>query len=94
MSFQPTFDRILVDPIDAEKTTPGGIILSDRTQAKTQQGIVVSVGSGTYQNGQLIPVRIAVGSTVTFQRGAGLEIQDDVTKRLLLREGDILGVEV
>jgi chaperonin GroES len=94
MSFQPTFDRVLVDPIDAEQVSPGGILLSDRTQSKTQQGTVVSVGNGTYQNAQLIPVRITVGSIVTFQRGAGLELQDGATKRLLLREGDILGTEV
>ena len=91
MTFVPTLDRVLVEPIEAETTTPGGIILSDRTQSKTLKGRVLSVGAGVYQDGKLISIRIPVGATVTFLRGAGVEIENGLAKNLLLREGDILG---
>lgn len=94
MSFQPTLDRILVRPIEAAAVTAGGILLSENyTQSKTQQGEVLAIGLGVFQNGELIPVMVEVGDTVTYLRGAGVEVTSDNEKLLLIREGDILGYE-
>lgn len=94
MSFQPTLDRVLVRPIEAATTTAGGIILADNySQSKTQQGDVLNVGPGVFQNAELAPVMIATGDVVTYLRGAGVEVTSDGEKLLLIREGDILGYE-
>lgn len=93
--FQPTMDRITVRPLDVDEKSAGGIILSERSQSRTQQGEVVAVGNGVISNmGNPVPVRLAVGATVTFMRGSGIEVKSDGESLLLLREGDVLGVEV
>lgn len=93
MSFQPTLDRVLVRPIEAARTTAGGILLPDNSQQKLVQGEVVNVGFGTYQLGELVPVLLDAGDIVTYVRGSGVEVVSGTEKLLLLREGDILGYE-
>lgn len=84
----------MVRPIEAATTTAGGILLADNySQSKTQQGLVLAVGCGVFQNGDLTPVMVEVGDTVTYLRGAGVEVTSDNEKLQLIREGDILGYE-
>lgn len=93
---QPTYDHVLVEVLENDNVTAGGIILTDNSaSSKIQQAKVLAIGPGMYQNGVLIPVRLSVGSTVHYLRGQGIEIpaNKDQDKTLMLREGDIIGVE-
>jgi chaperonin GroES len=93
---QPTYDHVLVEVQENDNITAGGIILTDNSaSSKIQRGKVLAIGPGMYQNGTLIPVRLSVGSTVSYLRGSGIEIPatDKDEKALMLREGDVFGVE-
>lgn len=93
---QPTFDHILVQLIDSDNVTAGGIILTDNsTTSRTQKGTVLAIGPGTYQDGHLIPVRLRVNSTVHFMRNSGIKLPDtkEHSDLFMLREGDVFGVE-
>lgn len=92
MSFQPLFDRVLVEVSAASEKSAGGIILTENSQPKILQGEVVAVGPGIVQNGVLIETTVEEGNTVSFQRGAGIEVVDNGVRYLLLREVDILGI--
>ncbi len=93
---QPTYDHVLVEPLENDNVTAGGIILTDNSAStKIQRAKVLAIGPGMYQNGILVPVRLSVDSTVSYLRGAGIEIPATETrdKTLMLREGDVIGVE-
>ena len=67
VSLKPLGDRILVEPIDAEEKTAGGIVLPDTAKEKPQQGKVVAVGSGRLkENGERLPMSVEEGQTVLF----------------------------
>ena len=92
VNITPLGDRVVVKPMDAEEKTSGGIIIPDTAKEKPQQGKVLAVGSGRYENGTKIDMTVKEGDTVLYGKYAGTEISlggDDV---LILRETDILGV--
>jgi chaperonin GroES len=93
MKFRPLHDRVVLERIDAEEKTAGGIIIPDTAKEKPQQGKVVAVGpGGRDENGKLIPIDVKVGDRVLFGKWSGTEVKIDGIEYLIMKESDIMGV--
>jgi len=93
MKFRPLHDRVVVERIDPEARTAGGIIIPDTAMEKPQQGKVVGVGpGGRDESGKLIPVDVRVGDRVLFGKWSGTEVMIDGVEYLIMKESYIMGV--
>ncbi|MGB9616669.1 MAG: co-chaperone GroES [Desulfomonilaceae bacterium] len=93
MKFRPLHDRILVERVESEEVTKGGIILPDTAKEKPQQGKVIAVGNGKKtEDGKLIPLEIKVGDMILFGKYSGSEIKIEGNEYLIMKEDDVLGV--
>ena len=92
-SFKPLGGRVLIEPIEQEDITAGGIILPETAKEKPQEGKVLAVGPGDRDDeGKRIPLDVKVGDKVLFAKYSGTEVKMDGKKLLILRETDILGL--
>ena len=88
---RPLDDRVIVETMEAEETTAGGIVLPDSAKEKPQRGKVVAVGPGRLlDNGERGQLSVAVGDEVIYGKYGGSEIEVDGDDVKILREGDIL----
>jgi chaperonin GroES len=92
MKIRPLGDRILVKRIKEEEKTKGGIIIPDTAKEKPQEGKVVAVGRGKYEDGKLVAPDVKAGDKILFGKYSGSEIKLDGEEHIVLREDDILGV--
>jgi chaperonin GroES len=93
MKFRPLHDRVVIERIDPEAKTAGGIIIPDTAMEKPQQGKVVGVGpGGRDEAGKLIPIDLEVGDRVLFGKWSGTEVKIDGVELLIMKESDIMGV--
>ncbi len=93
MKIRPLQDRILVERIDEEKTSKGGILIPDTAKEKPQEGKVVAVGKGkVLEDGKIQPLDVQKGDRILFAKYGGTEITLDGEERLILREDDVLGI--
>jgi chaperonin GroES len=93
MKFRPLHDRVVVERIDAEAKSAGGIIIPDTAKEKPQQGKVVAIGpGGRDENGKLIPIDLRAGDQVLFGKWSGNEVKIDGAELLIMKESDIMGV--
>jgi chaperonin GroES len=93
MNLKPLADRLVVEPIEQEEVTAGGIILPETAKEKPQQGKVIAAGPGrTDEDGDRIPMDVSVGDKVLYAKYSGTEIKLDGKKVLILRESDILAI--
>lgn len=93
MKVRPLQDRIIVQRIEEEETTVGGIIIPDTAKEKPQQGKIIAVGKGkVLDNGTRIEPDVKAGDKVLFGKYAGTEVKLDGEEYLIMREDDILGV--
>lgn len=93
MKFQPLGDRVLVHPLEEKETEKGGIILPDSAQEKSQQGKVVSLGSGGKDNdGNDIKFTVKKNDVVLMPKYGGTELKLDGKDYQIMRESDILGI--
>jgi chaperonin GroES len=93
MKFRPLHDRVVVERIDPEARTAGGIIIPDTAMEKPQQGKVVGVGpGGRDESGKLIPVDVRIGDRVLFGKWSGTEVKIEGEELLIMKESDIMGV--
>jgi chaperonin GroES len=93
MKFRPLHDRVVVERIDAEAKSTGGIIIPDTAQEKPSQGGIIAVGpGGRDESGKLIPIDIKVGDRVLFGKWSGTEVKLDGVDYLIMNESDIMGV--
>ena len=91
IKIRPLDDRVVVEPMAAEETTSGGIVLPDAAQEKPQRGSVVAVGPGKLlENGERGELCVTVGDEVIFGKYGGTEIEIDGHEVKILRESDIL----
>jgi chaperonin GroES len=91
ISIRPLDDRVVVEPMAAEETTAGGIVLPDAAQEKPQRGTVVAVGPGKLlESGERGELSIGVGDEVIYGKYGGTEIEVDGQDVKILRESDIL----
>ena len=89
---RPLHDRVIVQRIEEEEKSKGGIIIPDTAKEKPQEGRVVSVGPGKHEDGKLIPPDVKAGDRILFSKYAGTEIKLDGEEHLIMREEDILGI--
>ncbi len=93
MKIRPLRDRIIVERVEEETTTAGGIIIPDSAKEKPQQGLVKAVGKGKVtEDGTVLPMDVKVGDRVLFGKYAGSEVKIDGIEYQIMREEDILGV--
>lgn len=93
MNIRPLHDRIIVERIEEETTTAGGLIIPDTAKEKPQEGKVIAAGKGKKtEDGKLLPMEVKVGDKVLFGKYAGTEIKIEGKEYLMMREDDILGV--
>ena len=90
-NFTPLGERVVVQPIELEQQTKGGIFLPDTAKEKPQEGKVVAVGPGRVtDDGTRIPMELAKGDRVIYSKFAGTEYKDGDEEYLILRESDVL----
>ena len=96
VSIKPLEDRILVQPLDAEQTTASGLVIPDTAKEKPQEGKVLAVGPGRFdEDGEKrIPLDVAVDDIVVFSKYGGTELKYDGQEYLLLSARDVLAVVV
>jgi chaperonin GroES len=88
---RPLDDRVVVEPIEAEEKTAGGIVLPDSAKEKPQRGTVVAVGPGRLlDSGQRGELSVAVGDEVIYGKYGGTDIEINGDEVKILRESDIL----
>src|ERR1700733_2513529 len=88
---RPLDDRVVVEPLEAEEKTAGGILLPDSAKQKPQRGVVIAVGPGKLlEHGERAPLSVGIKDEVLYGRYAGSEIQLDRKELKILRESDIL----
>jgi chaperonin GroES len=94
MSLKPLEDRIIVKPSDAEETTASGLVIPDTAKEKPQQGEVLAVGEGRWdEDGEKrIPVDVKVGDIVVYSKYGGTEITTDGQDVLILNARDVLAI--
>ncbi|RVQ67804.1 co-chaperone GroES [Croceicoccus ponticola] len=93
MAFRPLHDRVLVERIEAEEKTAGGIIIPDSAKEKPSEGRIVAIGSGTRsENGTITPLDVKEGDRVLFGKWSGTEVKVDGKDLLIMKESDLLGV--
>ena len=91
ISIRPLDDRVVVEPMAAEETTAGGIVLPDAAQEKPQRGTVVAVGPGKLlETGERGELSVGVGDEVIYGKYGGTEIEVEGQDVKILRESDIL----
>jgi len=89
---QPLGDRVLLQPLEAEEKTSGGIIVPDSAKEKPQEGKVIAVGNGKVEDGKVIPIEVKVGDKVLYGKYSGTEIKVNSEEMLIVKEEDILAV--
>lgn len=91
MKIHPLDDRIVVEPMEAEEKTSGGIVLPDSAKEKPQEGKVIAVGNGKLlDDGTRAPLSVKKGDIVLYAKYGGTEIKVEGKEVLILRESDVL----
>ena len=92
VSIKPLEDRIVVKPLDAEQTTASGLVIPDTAKEKPQEGEVLAVGPGSFEEGQRLPLDVKVGDTVLYSKYGGTEVKYSGEEYLILSARDVLAV--
>ena len=89
---EPLDDRIVVKPGEEETTTASGIVIPDTAKEKPQEGTVVAVGPGRFEDGNRVPMDVAVGDKVIYSKYGGTEVKVEGEEHLILSARDVLAV--
>ena len=92
VTIKPLEDRIVVKALDAEQTTASGLVIPDTAKEKPQEGEVLAVGPGRFEDGQRLPLDISVGDRVIYSKYGGTEVKYDGQEYLLLSARDVLAI--
>ncbi len=93
MNFRPLHDRVLVQPLDGEEKTAGGIIIPDTAKEKPSEGKIIAVGPGAKtEDGKILPMEVKVGDLVLFGKWSGTEVKIDGIEYSIMKESDIMGI--
>ncbi|MCP4629483.1 MAG: co-chaperone GroES [bacterium] len=93
MKLRPLQDRILVQRVEEETTTKGGIIIPDTAKEKPAEGKVTAVGNGKVgEDGKRIPLEVKKGDRILFGKYSGTEVKVSGEEYLIMREDDVLGI--
>ena len=89
---KPLEDRIVVQPGEEEETTLSGIVIPDTAKEKPQEGTVVAVGPGRFEDGTRVPLDVGVGDKVIYSKYGGTEVKVEGEEYLILSARDVLAV--
>ncbi len=93
VKFRPMDDRILIEPVEADGTTAGGIILPDAAREKPQRGTVIAMGPGKLlDSGARGEMSVKLGDEVFYGKYSGTEVEFNTDTFVVLRENDILAI--
>ncbi len=93
MKFRPLHDRVVIEPLEEEEKTAGGIIIPDTAKEKPMQGKVTAVGSGARgEDGKIQPLDVKKGDRVLYGKWSGTEVKLDGKTLLIMKESDIMGI--
>ena len=92
VSIKPLEDRIVVKPLDAEQTTASGLVIPDTAKENPQEGEVLAVGPGRFEEGNRLPLDVKVGDTVLYSKYGGTEVKYSGQEYLILSARDVLAV--
>ena len=93
MKIRPLHDRVVVERIEEERKTAGGIVIPDNAAEKPDQGKVIGVGKGKIlEDGKIRPLDVKVGDRILFGKYSGSTVKVEGTEYLVMREDDIMGI--
>ena len=93
MKLRPLHDRVLVQPLEAEEKTAGGIIIPDTAQEKPMEGKVIAVGAGARgEDGKVVKLDVKKGDRILYGKWSGTEVKVDGSDYLIMKESDIMGI--
>lgn len=93
MKIRPLHDRVIVERLEEEEKTAGGIIIPDTAKEKPQQGKVLAVGKGKFlEGGAIAPLTVKEGDQILFSKYSGTEVKVQGKEVLIMREDDILAI--
>ena|SRR5437879_5462826 len=91
-SLQPLEDRVVVKPSEEEETTASGLVIPDTAKERPQEGKVMAMGPGRFEDGQRIPMDVKVGDTIIYSKYGGTEVKIEGEDYLILSARDVLAV--
>jgi chaperonin GroES len=94
VSLQPLEDRIVVKPSEGEEMTASGLVIPDTAKEKPQEGEVLAVGPGRFEDGQRVPLDVKVGDKVIYSKYGGTEVKVSGDELLVLSARDVLAIVV
>jgi chaperonin GroES len=93
MNIRPLHDRVIVQPLEENRTSPGGIVIPDSAAEKPVQGKIVAVGKGkVLESGQVRPCAVKVGDKILFTKHGGTEVKLDGKELVVMREEDVMAI--
>ena len=93
MKFRPLHDRVVIQRVEEEEKTKGGIIIPDTAKEKPMEGKVVAVGPGARgEDGKIHPLDVKAGDRVLFGKWSGTEVKLDGDEYIIMKESDIMGI--
>ena len=93
MALKPLHDRVLVERVESDEKTAGGLIIPESAKEKPAEGVIVAAGEGARKDsGELIPMAVKKGDKILFGKWSGTEIKVDGEDLLIMKESDILGL--
>jgi chaperonin GroES len=93
MKFRPLHDRVVIQRVEEEEKTKGGIIIPDTAKEKPMEGEVVAVGPGARgEDGKIHPLDVKAGDRVLFGKWSGTEVKLDGDELIIMKEADIMGI--
>jgi chaperonin GroES len=93
MKFRPLHDRVVIQRVEEEAKTKGGIIIPDTAKEKPMEGNVVAVGPGARgEDGKIHPLDVKAGDRVLFGKWSGTEVKLDRDELIIMKEADIMGI--
>ncbi len=88
----PLADRVVIKATEESEQMRGGLYIPDTAKEKPQQGEIIAVGPGKYEDGKLVPMGVKVGDKVLYGKYSGTEVTIEGDQLLILRESDVLAV--
>ena len=92
MKLKPLFDKVVLEPIEAEEKTKSGILLPGTAQEKQQIGVISAVGAGGVIDGKEVVMQVKVGQKVLYAKYSGSEFKYEGKDYVIIRQSDILAI--
>ena len=93
MKLKPLHDRVLVEPLEADEKSAGGIIIPDTAKEKPMEGKIIAAGNGARsEDGKVTPLDVKKGDRILYGKWSGTEVKIEGAELLIMKESDIMGI--